>query len=177
MAPESSRQPGSDPRVAIVTGASRGLGAAFARMLIGEGYSLALGARDAAGLERLASDLAGTRPSDAVAPTILTHPLDMTQPESVAAFAAAVRARFGRADLLVNNAGVGVFRRLDEIAAAEFEEMLRVNVLGAWAATVAFLPALKASRGIVAMISSDASTRVFPTGGAYAASKFALRAL
>jgi len=159
---------GGAARVAVVTGASRGLGAAFAPMLAEEGFALALGAREMAGLQRLAAELpAGT----------LAHPLDVTRGDSVGAFAEAVLGRFGRVDLLVANAGIGIFRRLDEISAREFEETLRVNVLGAWAVAVAFLAALKESRGMVAMVSSDVSTRTFPTGGAYTASKFALRAL
>jgi NADP-dependent 3-hydroxy acid dehydrogenase YdfG len=159
-------------RVAVVTGASRGLGAAFARMLAKEGFALALGARDEAALARLAAELA-----TGGAPGVLAHGLDVGRRESVDAFAAAVLGRFGRADLLVANAGIGIFRRLDELAPEELEQTLRVNVVGAWASAIAFLPALKASRGMVTMISSDVSTRTFPTGGAYTASKFALRAL
>lgn len=158
-------------KLAVVTGASRGLGAAIARMLAEEGFALALGARDAAGLERLATGLPGS-PAD-----VLVHPLDVTRRDSVDAFAAAVRGRFGRVDLLVNNAGIGIFRRIEEISREDFEATLRVNVLGVWATTVALLPELKASRGTVVMVSSDASTRIFPTGGPYAASKFAVRAL
>lgn len=156
------------PKLAVVTGASRGLGAAFARMLAEEGYALALGARDREGLERLAAGLA--------VPT-LAHPLDVGDPGSVAAFREAVLGRFGRADVLVNNAGIGIFKRLEELSPEEFERTFRVNVQGAWAMTAAFLPQLKGARGTVVMVSSDVSTRTFPTGGAYTASKFALRAL
>lgn len=157
-----------DRKVAVVTGASRGLGAAFARVLAEEGFAVALGARDVAGIERLAAELP--------VPT-LAHPLDVGDSGSVRAFRDAVLGRFGRVDALVNNAGVGIFRRLEEISAEDFERTFRVNVQGAWAAAVAFLPQLKEARGQVFMISSDVSTRTFPTGGAYTASKFALRAL
>lgn len=157
-----------DRRVAVVTGASRGLGSAFTRVLAEEGFAVALGARDVAGIERLAAGLP--------VPT-LAHPLDVGDAGSVAAFRDAVLGRFGRVDALVNNAGVGIFRRLEEISAEDFALTFRVNVQGAWAVTVAFLPQLKAARGQVFMISSDVSTRTFPTGGPYTASKFALRAL
>jgi 3-oxoacyl-[acyl-carrier protein] reductase len=157
-----------DRKVAVVTGASRGLGAAFARMLAEEGYALALGARDREEIERLAADL----PVPALA-----HPLDVGDGGSVAAFRDAVLGRFGRVDVLVNNAGIGIFKRLEELSAEEFERTFRVNVHGVWAVTAAFLPRLKAARGMVAMVSSDVSTRTFPTGGPYTASKFALRAL
>jgi 3-oxoacyl-[acyl-carrier protein] reductase len=155
-------------KVAVVTGASRGLGAAFARVLAEEGFAVALGARDVVGIERLAAELP--------VPT-LAHPLDVGDSGSVRTFRDAVLGRFGRVDALVNNAGIGIFQRLEEISAEDFERTFRVNVQGAWAAAVAFLPRLKEARGQVFMISSDISTRTFPTGGAYTASKFALRAL
>ncbi|HEY0512541.1 MAG TPA: SDR family NAD(P)-dependent oxidoreductase [Thermoanaerobaculia bacterium] len=157
-----------DRKVAIVTGASRGLGAAFARVLAEEGYAVVLGARDREGIERLAVELA--------VPT-LAHPLDVGDAASVAAFRDAALGRFGRADVLIDNAGIGIFKRLEEFSAEEFERVFRVNVQGAWAVAAAFLPALKAARGLVVMVSSDVSTRTFPTGGPYTASKFALRAL
>jgi len=155
-------------KVAVVTGASRGLGSVFARTLAEEGYAVALGARDAGAVERLAGELPGPA---------FAHPLDVGDPGSVAAFRDAVLSRFGRLDVLVNNAGIGIFKRLEEFSFEEVERTFRVNVLGAWAATTAFLPQLRESRGMVLMISSDVSTRTFPTGGPYTASKFALRAL
>ncbi|HEX6899284.1 MAG TPA: SDR family NAD(P)-dependent oxidoreductase [Thermoanaerobaculia bacterium] len=155
-------------KVAVVTGASRGLGAVFARTLAEEGYAVALGARDAGAVERLAGELPGPA---------FGHPLDVGDPGSVAAFRDAVLSRFGRLDVLVNNAGIGIFKRLEDFSFEEVERTFRVNVLGVWAATTAFLPQLRESRGMVLMISSDVSTRTFPTGGPYTASKFALRAL
>ncbi len=154
-------------KVAVVTGASRGLGAVFARVLAEEGYTVALGARDAAAVERLAGELPGPA---------FAHPLDVSDTGSVAAFRDAVLHRFGRLDVLVNNAGIGIFKRMEEFSLEEMERTFRVNVLGVWAATTAFLPQLREARGLVLMISSDVSTRTFPTGGPYTASKFALRA-
>jgi 3-oxoacyl-[acyl-carrier protein] reductase len=155
-------------RVAVVTGASRGLGAAFARVFAEEGFAVALGARDLAAVERLAAELPGGA---------FAHPLDVGDPGSVEAFRRAVLERFGRVDALVNNAGLGIFKRLEEHAWEDWERTFRVNVFGAWAMTTAFLPRLKESRGLVLMVSSDVSTRTFPNGGSYTASKFALRAL
>lgn len=153
--------------VAVITGASRGLGATFARVFAEEGFAVALGARDAGAIERLASEL----------PDAFYHPLDVGDPGSVEAFRRAVLDRFGRADALVNNAGLGIFRRLEEQSWEDWDRTFRVNVFGAWAMTTAFLPQLKERRGLVLMVSSDISTRTFPTGGSYTASKFALRAL
>jgi len=107
----------------------------------------------------------------------LAHRLDVTDPESLEGFRRAAIERFGRLDVLVNNAGIGVFRRLEETSREDFEATFRINVQGVWSVTVAFLPWLKESRGLVLMVSSDVSTRTFPTGGSYTASKFALRAL
>lgn len=160
--------PSFSPRIAVVTGASRGLGLAFARVLAEEGFSLALGARDLPALERIAGELPGSH---------LAYPLDVENRASVEVFAKAALDRFGRVDLLVNNAGVGIFKRLEELSEEEFDRQFRVNVRGAWLVTKAFLPALEAVGGMVAMISSDVSTRTFPRGGAYTATKFALRAL
>lgn len=157
----------AEGKVAVVTGASRGLGTVFARVLAAEGYAVALGARDAGAVERLASEL----------PRASGHFLDVADPGSVAAFRDAVLGRHGRLDVLVNNAGIGIFKRLEEFSVEEMDRTFRVNVLGVWALTTAFLPSLKAARGLVAMVSSDVSTRTFPNGGPYTASKFALRAL
>lgn len=153
--------------VAVITGASRGLGAAFARVFAEEGFAVALGARDLAAVERLASELSDAFP----------HPLDVGDPGSVETFRRAVLDRFGRVDALVNNAGLGIFRRLEEQSWEDWDRTFRVNVFGAWAVTTAFLPQLKERRGLVLMVSSDVSTRTFPNGGSYTASKFALRAL
>jgi NAD(P)-dependent dehydrogenase (short-subunit alcohol dehydrogenase family) len=155
-------------RAAVVTGASRGLGAAFARVLSEEGFAVSLGARDRGAVERLAGELPGPA---------LPLRLDVADAGSVEAFRRAALERFGRVDVVVNNAGIGIFKRLEETSPAEFEETFRVNVFGAWATTVAFLPWLNESRGLVLMVSSDVSTRTFPNGGSYTASKFALRAL
>jgi 3-oxoacyl-[acyl-carrier protein] reductase len=153
--------------VAVITGASRGLGAAFARVFAEEGFTVALGARDVEALARLAAELPGA----------FHHSLDVGDPGSVETFRHAVLDRFGRVDALVNNAGLGIFRRLEEQSWEDWDRTFRVNVFGAWAMTTAFLPQLKERRGLVLMVSSDISTRTFPTGGSYTASKFALRAL
>ena len=155
-------------RVAVVTGASRGLGATFARVFAEEGFNVALGARNLTAIESLAAELPGGA---------FAHPLDVSDPGSIEAFRRAVVDRCGRLDALVNNAGVGIFKRLDEHTWEDWERTFQVNVFGAWAVTAAFLSELRANRGLVLMVSSDVSTRTFPTGGSYAASKFALRAL
>lgn len=155
-------------KVAVVTGASRGIGAQLAQVLAEEGYALALGARDFEALRSMANEL----PSE-----VLPCFLDVTDGHSVQKFQEECFRNFGRVDLLINNAGIGIFQRLDEISTQDFRKLFAVNVQGAFSVTRAFLPSLNDSEGTVIMMSSDVSTRVFERGGAYCATKFALRAL
>ncbi|MBP1912825.1 SDR family oxidoreductase [Thermococcus stetteri] len=155
-------------KVAVVTGASRGIGRTIAEMLAEEGYSLALGARNVEELEKL---------TEGLETEVFYHYLDVSRPESVDDFASRVLWRFGGVDLVVANAGVGYFGRLEEIRDEDFERMLQVNTLGLWRTVKAFLPSLRERRGAVVAVTSDVSARVFPGGGAYVATKWAARAL
>lgn len=157
-------------RTAVVTGASRGLGAAIARVLAEEGFALALGARDTAELDTLA----GT-----IGDEVLVHRLDVTDPASVAGFRSAALAAYGRVDLVVANAGIGAFGPIVGFDPATFDQLFAVNVRGLWATLAAFAADLEAAptRGLAVVVSSDVSTRVFPGGGPYVATKFAARAL
>lgn len=155
--------------VAVVTGASRGLGRAFARMLADEGYALALGARSRNELEEVAEGLA----TDTV-----VAGLDVRDPASVGAFRDAVAARFPVVDVVVANAGVGRFQPLVEFDVDDFDRLFDVNVKGVWLTLRAFTPLLEAAdAGLAVVVSSDVSTRIFPGGGPYCATKWAVRAL
>jgi NADP-dependent 3-hydroxy acid dehydrogenase YdfG len=151
-------------RVAVVTGASSGFGAATARALAGEGFSVVLGARR---VERLA----------AVAEPIGAryHALDVTDEASVAAFCATL----DRVDVLVNNAGNAF--GAESLAASiddKWRAMFELNVLGTLRMTRTLLPKLVASGdGLVVNLGSIAGVEAYPGGGGYAASKFAVHAL
>ena len=122
-------------RIAVVTGASSGIGAASARQLARAGFQVVAGARRSDRLEALAADVGAT-----------TLPLDVTDPASVEAFAAAVADRHGQADLLVNNAGTAA--GLDPVAEgrdADWQVMLDTNVVGLLRVTRTFLPLLRAA--------------------------------
>jgi NADP-dependent 3-hydroxy acid dehydrogenase YdfG len=155
-------------RIAVVTGASSGIGAATTRQLARAGFHVVAGARRTDRLEPLAEEVGAT-----------TLPLDVTDPASVDAFAAAVADRHGHADLLVNNAGVGV--GLDPVADGhdqDWQIMLDTNVVGLLRVTRGFLPLLRAApRAHIVNLGSTAGFEVYPGGAGYTASKHAVRAV
>jgi NADP-dependent 3-hydroxy acid dehydrogenase YdfG len=158
----------SADRIAVVTGASSGIGAATARRLAQAGFHVVAGARREERLRPLAEDVGAT-----------TLTLDVTDPASVTAFAAAVAERHGHADLLVNNAGLAA--GLDPIADGDdrdWQAMLDTNVLGLLRVTRAFLPLLRAApHAHIVNLGSIAGEEVYPGGGGYTASKHAVRAV
>jgi len=163
----------STQRIAVVTGASSGIGAATARRLAAEGFHVVAAARRADRLETLVKDIGGT----GGAATAVT--LDVTSDASVAALAETVAALPGALTLLVNNAGGA--HGADPVAAAQVADwqwMFDVNVLGTLRVTQALLPALDASgAGTVVVLSSTAGFIVYEGGGGYAAAKHAQTAL
>jgi NAD(P)-dependent dehydrogenase (short-subunit alcohol dehydrogenase family) len=153
--------------VAIVTGASRGLGLALARSLAAEGWSLVL---DARGAEALAAAAAG------LGSAVVALPGDVTDPVHRGGLIAAAE-RLGGLDLLVNNASVLGAEPLPPLAEhppAGFRLALEVNAVAPLALTQAALPLLRAAGGAVLNISSDAAVEAYPTWGGYGASKAAL---
>jgi NADP-dependent 3-hydroxy acid dehydrogenase YdfG len=154
----------SDLGVAVVTGASAGIGAATARALAREGFEVVVGARRLDRLQALAEEIGGR-----------ALVLDVSDAASVAAFAEAVPA----CRVLVNNAGGAKGR--ETVAEADEEHwrwMLDVNVLGTMRVTRAFLPALERSGdGHVVVLGSIAGFETYPAGAGYTGAKHAQRAL
>ncbi|HEU4350072.1 MAG TPA: SDR family oxidoreductase [Actinoplanes sp.] len=155
--------------IAVVTGASSGIGAATARRLAAEGYHVVAAARRADRLETLVKEI-----GDATAVTC-----DVTDDGSVAGLARAVDGLGGRLTLLVNNAGGA--RGMDPVAsgsAADWQWMYDVNVLGTLRVTQALLPKLTASgAGTVVTVGSTAAFTVYEGGAGYTAAKHAQTAL
>ena len=154
--------------VAVITGASRGLGRALARALAAEGWSLVLDARGGQALGELAQELGGP---------VVALPGDVTDAGHRAALIAAA-GQLGGLDLLVNNAsvlGAEPLRPLADLPVAGFRQALEVNTVAPLALTVEALPLLRAAAaGAVLNISSDAAVEAYPDWGGYGASKAAL---
>ncbi|WP_433082932.1 SDR family oxidoreductase [Dactylosporangium sp. CA-052675] len=156
-------------RIAVVTGASSGIGAATARRLDAEGFHVVAVARREDRLKDLVGSL---RSATAVV-------ADVTSDESVAALAAAVEALDGTVELLVNNAGGAIgAETVEDADLADWQWMFDVNVLGTVRVTKALLPALERSgRATVVVLSSTAGLIVYEGGGGYAAAKHAQTAV
>ena len=154
----------SERRVAAITGASSGIGAATAQALAGIGYDLVLGARRLDRLREVAEPL-GAR----------ALPLDVTDLQSVEAFA----AQIPRLDVLVANAGKALGTDRIEAAREElWETMFRTNVLGVMRTVRALLPKLeKSGDGLIVIVGSIAGFETYRGGAGYTASKHALRAV
>jgi len=147
-------------RVAVVTGASRGIGAAVARALHEEGVRLGLASRSG-------EDLGLGK--DAVA-----HPCDVRDRAQVEALVDETVARFGRLDILVANAGVGAYGPLTELSPEHLDEMIDVNVKGVlYAAAAAAAHLMRAGEGDIVSVASEAGRRGLPNEAVYCASKFA----
>lgn len=155
-------------RVAIVTGASRGIGAAIARLLAQRGWRLVLAARSGAELEALAGEL----------PEAVAVPTDVTRAEDVQRLVDTARGRFGRVDALINNAGLTHVAPFEQTSEEAFDRMMAVNVKGPFLCTQAVLPLMREQgSGEILNLLSVAAKRVFPEWSAYCASKFALDGL
>ncbi|MFC9786692.1 SDR family oxidoreductase [Rhodococcus sp. NPDC127528] len=146
---------------ALITGASRGLGAAIARELA-PGHDLLLGARNSPALQPILAELPGSR----------GWPVDLTDYPAVAAAAAGIE----RLDVLVHNAGVADLGTVAETGIDTWRRTFEANVFAVAELTRLLLPALRESNGHVVLINSGAGLRANSGWGAYAASKFALRA-
>jgi NAD(P)-dependent dehydrogenase (short-subunit alcohol dehydrogenase family) len=150
----------------IITGASRGFGRAWARAALERGDRVAAAARDASTLD----DLAAAHPE-----ALLPLTLDVTDRDAASAAVAAAHERFGRLDVVVNNAGHGLFGAIEEVDEAQARAQLDTNLLGALWVTQAALPILRGQgSGHILQVSSIGGIAAFPLVGVYNASKWGL---
>ena len=161
----------TDKKVALVTGAARGIGLAVAHWFHARGWHVAL-------LDKDGPTLAGAVAQFADAARVLALHHDVSQPAQVRDAAARVQERFGRLDALVNNAGIVLLATLEETSAEQFRRVQDVNALGVFLGCKHALPALRAAGGgSIINVSSLAGLRGTPLYAAYSASKGAVRAL
>jgi NAD(P)-dependent dehydrogenase (short-subunit alcohol dehydrogenase family) len=159
-------------RVAVVTGASRGIGRAIAEALEGAGAQVVRVARTPSP-ERPLDGLRRTGGVDRRIELIA----DIAEESDVGRVADTILTTVGPPDILVNNAGIFLLKPIAETTAVEFRRQLEVNVLGAFIVARAFVPAMAKRGGHVVTIGSVADHVAFPGNAAYAASKFGLRGL
>lgn len=152
-------------RVAVITGAPSGIGAATARALAAGGYRIALLARRADRIQAL---------SDEIGAGALAIAADVTDRDSLVAAAQRVRDELGRVEVLINNAGVMLLGPFSSDQREEHRRMVEVNLLGAMTATEVFLDELRDGGGDLVNISSVAGRTARPGNAAYAATKWGL---
>ncbi|MBA8839620.1 MULTISPECIES: SDR family oxidoreductase [unclassified Ochrobactrum] len=159
-------------KVVLVTGASSGIGADIARELAAAGAKVALGARRIERLEALTAEL------NEAGGTAFAHPLDVTDRDSMNAFADAARDLWGRVDVIVNNAGIMPLSLMASLKVEEWDRMVDVNIKGVLYGIAAVLPEMTArGSGHIINIASIGALSVAPTAAVYCATKYAVRAI
>lgn len=159
-------------KVILITGASSGIGEGIARELAGAGAKVMIGARRMDRLDAITGDIR------AAGGTAEARALDVTRRAGMTAFAEAAVARWGRIDVLVNNAGVMPLSPLAAGLHDEWERMIDVNIKGVLWGIGAVLPQMRAQgRGQIINIGSVGALAVSPTAAVYCATKFAVRAI
>ena len=153
-------------KVAVITGGNRGIGRGIAEALAQEGYTVALTSRDAATAQQAAAEIGhGAR----------GYGCDVRRHEQVAALFAAVEKDLGGVDVLVNNAGVGLFAPIVEMPIEDWHTVIETNVNGVFYCTREAIPRMaKRGGGYIFNVSSLAGRNAFPSAGAYCASKHAV---
>ncbi|GAB2723842.1 SDR family oxidoreductase [Arthrobacter bambusae] len=152
-------------RVAVITGASSGIGAATARALAADGYRVALLARRSDRIQALADELGDGA---------IAIEADVTDRGSLVAAAERVKAEFGGTDVLVNNAGIMLLGPFSSDQHEDYRQMIEVNLIGAITATEVFLDQLRDGGGDLVNISSVAGRTARPGNGVYAATKWGM---
>jgi len=156
-------------KVVVITGASSGLGEAAARLLSRQGAKLAIGARRKDRLDELAKELGGD---------VAVVETDVVHRDQVQALVDAAIERFGRIDVMINNAGLMPLSPLDRLKIDDWDRMIDVNIKGVLYGIAAALPAMKAQKsGHFINVSSVAGHKVRPGSSVYSATKHAVRAL
>jgi len=159
-------------KVIVITGASSGIGAATAKLLAKHGARVVLGARRSDRLEAIAKEI------HAEGGIAEYQTLDVTQRSQLEAIVQFAQSKFGRVDVLINNAGVMPLSALDQLKVDEWDRMIDVNIKGVLYGIAAALPVMKAQKtGQIINLSSIGGHTVSPTAAVYCATKFAVGAI
>ncbi|WP_338870258.1 SDR family oxidoreductase [Spirosoma sp. SC4-14] len=157
----------------LLSGASRGIGRATAMLLAQHGANVIVTARNADELKQLETEAT----QGSVRGKIIAIPGDVTSESDMKAVVKAAHDQFNRIDVVINNAGYGVFKNVDEISVEEWDSLMATNVKGTFLLTKAALPILKAQgHGHIVVVASDVAKRTFAGGALYTASKYAQEA-
>ena len=157
-------------KVVAITGAGRGIGRATALLLASRGAKVVLGARREAEIAAVAGEI------EAAGGQAVCKPTDVTKREDLQALVDFACHRFGRLDVLVNNAGIGPISRFDALRVPDWDAMIDVNMKGMLYGIAAALPAFgRQGSGHVVNVLSTAGLKILPTMGVYAATKNAMR--
>ncbi|MEU5106284.1 SDR family oxidoreductase [Streptomyces sp. NPDC021354] len=163
---------GNTAKVVLITGASSGIGEATARRLAADGHHVLLGARRVDRLEALVQEITAEGGSAAC------RSLDVTDAADMRGFVAAAGERWGRVDVMVNNAGVMPLSPLEALKVDEWDRMIDVNIRGVLYGIAAALPVMRRQGGgQFVNVASVGAFEVSPTAAVYCATKFAVRAL
>ncbi len=155
-------------QVAIITGASRGIGREIALSLAKEKVQLVLVARNVSELQRLASSI------NQQGGAAIGIQADVADSQAVDALISQAIRAFGRIDILINNAGIGLFKPAENIQESEWDRMMDVNVKGGFLLSKGVIPHMRSRKsGHIITIASHASRQTFEQGAVYCASKYA----
>ncbi len=164
--------PHHSPKRALVTGASQGIGLAVALKLAAEGFEVALVARSEPALQEAVDQIHQAGGS------AQAFAIDLADPNRVPGQLVTLLQTFGSCSLLINNAGMGYTSTIADTPAADWRRVLDLNLTAAFLAIQAVLPGMRQQQeGLIINVVSIAGKQVFPTWGAYSASKFGLMAL
>jgi NAD(P)-dependent dehydrogenase (short-subunit alcohol dehydrogenase family) len=162
-----------DGKVAVVTGSTKGIGRAVAETLLAAGARVAVSAKNAAEVSKVAAEL-----ERAHAGRVLGRACDVRQEGDVEGLFQAVDEKWGGVDILVNNAGIGFFKKLEETSLAEWDSIIETNLTGVFLCSRAAIPRMRRrGGGYIFNISSLAGKTAFPEASAYNASKFGLNGM
>ena len=160
-------------KVAVVTGATKGIGLAVAEALLEQGASVVVAARNVTETAAVGKRLEGAHHG-----RVLAWPCDVRVEAQVSALFREADSAFGGVDVLVNNAGIGVFKDLEAMTLAEWNSVIETNVTGIFLCSREVIPRMRRrGGGFIINMSSLAGKNAFPQGTAYNASKFAVNGM